>query len=96
MANKYHIGDKFVIEIGSEVYSPPRGSRYFIKGFDTLVFDDKGLDRLERYKEPPKAVPHTCENCSFRYVNKDTYPCGICEHNPNEPRDMFEEMAVNG
>ncbi len=39
--SKYKPGDKFVIEIDEQV-----GNLYKIKGFNTLVFDDFGLDRL--------------------------------------------------
>lgn len=44
--SKYKVGDKFVIEIGAERLGDP--ILYRIKGFNALVFDDNGLDRLER------------------------------------------------
>lgn len=47
--SKYDIKDKFIIKIGHIAEDDVIGSRYYIKGFDTLVFDDKGLDRLEEY-----------------------------------------------
>ena len=47
--SKYKVGDKFVIEIGHGTVDPLYGARYFIKGFNTLAFDDYGLDRLEQY-----------------------------------------------
>ena len=50
---KYNIGDKFVIEIENIALSHGE-PLYRIKGFNTLVFDDNGLDRLEKvYDEPP-------------------------------------------
>lgn len=90
MANKeITVGDKFVIEVGHVYWSPDIGNRYFIKGYDTLVFDDKGLNRLEKYKEPPKEVPHSCEFCRYGYCGVQDYPCSICDKNHLEPTDMF-------
>lgn len=45
--SKYHVGDTFKIEI-AEVFQgvESRKDKYRIKGFDNLIFDDKGLDRL--------------------------------------------------
>lgn len=43
---KYKAGDKFVIEIDRI-----EGNLYGIKGFNTTVFDDNGLDRLESVEE---------------------------------------------
>ena len=48
---KYNIGDKFVIEIESIVFCHSK-PLYKIKGFNTLVFDDNGLDRLEKTNSP--------------------------------------------
>lgn len=45
--SKYSVGQKFIIEIGAERLGDP--ILYRIKGFNTLVFDDNGLDRLEQY-----------------------------------------------
>lgn len=57
----YTVGDKFIIEIGEEYYykeptetieqinSP--GILYRIKDFNSLVFDENGLDRLEKYED---------------------------------------------
>ena len=43
----YKTGDKFVIEIDS-VMTNKNGTLYGIKGFKSLVFDDYGLEQLER------------------------------------------------
>ena len=55
---KYNIGDKFLIEIDSEYckYDTLGGfktnqSLYRIKGYNSLVFDEYGLDKLEKYQE---------------------------------------------
>lgn len=57
----YKIGDKFIIQI-SEIYKTDPGNRYVgteqqdkpvelyrIKGFGSLVLDENGLDKLEKY-----------------------------------------------
>lgn len=46
---KYKAGDKFIIEIEERVSvnADPK-ELYKIKGFNSLVFDEDGLDRLER------------------------------------------------
>ena len=59
------VGDKFIIEIG-EVFTAKgtymaygceeneyEESLYRVKGFNSLVFDDNGLNKLEKY-EPPE------------------------------------------
>ena len=58
----YPVGERFVIEIetvyGADVNFPDADMEkvpdvlYRVKGFNSLVFDESGLDRLERYKEP--------------------------------------------
>lgn len=58
--NKYKVGDKFIIEI-AEVYenvlndidvfdAATSEPLYRIKGFNSLVFDKNGLDKLEKSK----------------------------------------------
>lgn len=56
--SKYHIGDTFKIEI-AEVFqgAESKNDKYRIKGFDSLVFDDKGLDRLERLNSKSSNQP---------------------------------------
>lgn len=92
MANnhRYFQGDKFIIEIGHASWSPTVGNRYLIKGFDTLCFDDKGLDRLEKYVEPTeeKEPEHTCELCVYKYVGENAYPCSMCDKGA-ERKDMW-------
>lgn len=48
--SKYNVGDKFLIEIGEIFYNRKQGEkgfRYKIKGFNSLFFDDFGLDKLD-------------------------------------------------
>lgn len=49
---KYYEGNKFVIEIQEVLKNElsDSGCVYRIKGFNTLVFDDSGLDKLKKYK----------------------------------------------
>lgn len=63
----YNIGDKFIIEIGGtygawssckEEWDKDHDSTlYRIKGFRSLVFDEDGLNKLEKYEE--KKEPET-------------------------------------
>ncbi len=47
---KYKTGDKFIVEIDS-VMTNKKGTLYGIKGFKSLVFDEYGLELLERVDE---------------------------------------------
>lgn len=40
------VGDKFVIEVGEIILSKDGKLLYKIKGFNALVFDDVGINRL--------------------------------------------------
>ena len=54
---KHHVGDKFVIEIGETFYSDNDCKKlYSIKGFNALIFDENGLDRLEKLEEKKEEV----------------------------------------
>ena len=48
------IGDKYIIEIGSHMTNED-GDLYLIKGFNSLVFDKNGLDKLEKMLD---VIPH--------------------------------------
>ena len=42
------VGDKFIIEVGEVFRGAESGQpKYRIKGFDNLVFDEKGLGKLK-------------------------------------------------
>ena len=92
MANSVKVGDKFIVEVKEIDWHPSRGHHYWMKGFNTLVFDDNGIQRLEKYKEPPKINPHTCTNCAYRYCGDEDYPCVVCDKNHVEVRDMFKAV----
>ena len=62
---EYKPGDKFIIEIESlfengDLSKPPI-CLYRIKGFNSLVFDASGLDRLEKYEESKEKKDETFE-----------------------------------
>lgn len=54
--NKYKVGNKFIVEI-EEIYNGDLAKHeehmhlYRIKGFNSLVLDEYGLDKLQKYDE---------------------------------------------
>lgn len=47
-----NIGDKFIITIGDKAENEQSGETlYRIKGFKSLVFDENGINKLEKYDE---------------------------------------------
>ena len=76
--SKYKTGDKFVIEIEAERLGDP--ILYRIKGFNTLVFDDGGLDRLERYDDEKASADY---NAGYERGLADAWECVkslYCKH----------------
>lgn len=53
--SNYNIGDKFEIEIDSDFVDENDNKLYRIKGFNSLVFDKRGLDKLKKIK--PEVAP---------------------------------------
>lgn len=54
---KYNVGDKFVIEIGETFYSDNDSRKlYSIKGFNALIFDENGLDKLKKLEKSEVCV----------------------------------------
>lgn len=57
--SKYNVGDKFILEVGESyttemLFGNEEGSPirlYKAKGFKSLVFDENGLDKLEKMEE---------------------------------------------
>lgn len=76
MAN---VGDKFIIEIeeefhGNDIPNVPIydcNRLYKIKGFNSLVFDENGLGKLEKYEESP----YTQSDCDR--ARKEGYEQGL-------------------
>lgn len=55
MAN---IGDKFIITIGDKMINEQSGETlYRVKGFKSLVFDDKGIEKLTPYEGNTNCYP---------------------------------------
>ena len=63
--SKYKVGDKFIIEIekiyesslkGIDVLEDMTEPLYKIKGFNSLVFDKNGLDRLEKVADKKNGI----------------------------------------
>lgn len=57
----YKVGDKFVIEIDS-VMTNKKGRLYGIKGFKSCVFDDYGLEQLDKLEVCDDTCDEAC-NC---------------------------------
>lgn len=58
--NKYHRGDKFIIEIAEKhtfYYDNNKSyALYRVKGFKSLVFDDNGLDKLNQMEKHKQKI----------------------------------------
>ena len=51
------MGKKFIIELCEKPMKNENGNDIWrVKGFNTLVFDHNGLDKLEEYKEPEREI----------------------------------------
>lgn len=67
MAN---IGDKFIITIGDKAENAQSGEiLYRIKGFKSLVFDENGIEKLEKYEAKKGEWYYNCQN---------GWHCSIC------------------
>lgn len=102
---KHEIGDMFIIRIG-EVYYPDNEEEhtlYRIKGFNSLVFDDEGLNRLEPINSnemfTQKAMDEQKE-CSFnqgRYQGiADAWNLAkvIANYPDDERREVFNDPSA--
>ena len=54
-----NVGDKYIIEIGAVAELPDGKKKYFIKPFESLVFDRKGLEQLKRFDNITDALYQT-------------------------------------
>ena len=100
--SKYKVGDKFIIEI-AEVYenvlsdvdvfeAATSEPLYRIKGFNSLVFDKNGLNKLEKLKKP-FSVPYSE---SYEKGMSDTWNIAreLCETDYSECSEMFGDETV--
>lgn len=64
---RYNVGDKFTIEISEIINDAVAhiGPYYKIKGFDSFVFDEKGLDRLS-------SISSNVQDIDWSHVEVDT------------------------
>ena len=100
--NKYKVGDKFIIEI-AEVYenvlndidvfeTATSEPLYKIKGFNSLVFDKNGLDKLEKSKE---SLPIPYSEAYKKGMN-DTWDIAreLCKTGYNDYINIFGDKSV--
>ena len=85
---KYKVGDKFLIEI-EEVYDTglPFSSPdelFKVKGFNSLVFDKNGLDKLEKIDENPVRAETVSEILTEKY-----------EQGLNDAWELARKIIVN-
>ena len=68
--SKYKVGDKFIVEI-EEIYNGNLAKHeehmhlYRIKGFNSLVLDEYGLDKLQKYEESKTIKESDQQNAQF-------------------------------
>lgn len=100
--SRYKVGDKFIIEI-AEVYenvlsdvdvfeATTSEPLYRIKGFNSLVFDKNGLDKLEKLKE---SLPIPYSEAYKKGMN-DTWDIAreLCKTGYSEFTEMFDDETV--
>lgn len=85
---KYRAGDKFIIEIWNMAKEQ---GLYTIKGFNTLVFDERGLDRLEQIHEHDG-----CNGCTYMFLPFGEEPCGSCCNNYTSKFEPLPEKIQVG
>ena len=101
--NKYKPGDKFVIEIAGVMKEvdgercvrladdtvSPHYTAYRMKGFNTLLFDERGLSMLKPYE---KSVQDT-ERKAYRKGLSDAWTAAdmLFDLTPGEIREMFNQ-----
>ena len=65
------VGDKFIIEVGTIAELSDGKKKYFIKPFESLVFDRKGLEQLERLDKATGNIYQT----GYEDGKEDGYAC---------------------
>ena len=99
---KYKVGDKFVIEIegiyenvlsGVDIFEAVTSEPlYRIKGFNSLVFDKNGLDKIEKIK-PTLPVPYSE---AYEKGMNDTWDIAreLCKTGYSECTEIFGDETV--
>lgn len=72
---KYNIGDRFEIEISEIINDTVAhiGPYYKIKGFDSFVFDENGLERLKEVEKKEPIVDWSKVEVDTPILVKDAY-----------------------
>ena len=83
--NKYKVGDKFIVEI-KEVMDSDNGTLYR-SNFSTLVFDDYGLDKLQKYD---KYAENLERNHEVLKIFEEKYNKGL-----NDAWDLARKLELN-
>lgn len=107
---QYKTGDKFIIEIDSEYCKhdnePADGFSkgfdnfhldkpiYRIKGFNSLVFDETGLDKLKKYKPSDISIESDRDNDMYNSGYKSGYQKGY-EDGINDFRDVVIKIIAS-
>lgn len=96
--SKFNVGDKFEIEIAEVFKGAESGNdKYRIKGFDNLVFDDKGLEKIKQtYKS--EAEPETKPEVKIGDVVKlsGLHGSGIYAVVVNMTEESFSALQSDG
>lgn len=98
--NEYKVGDKFVIEI-EEIYENVLSNAfeedvprqfYKIKGFESLVFDKDGLDKLEKVKNS-LSIPYSE---AYKKGMNDAWDIAreLCKTGYNDCSEIFGDESV--
>lgn len=85
------VGEKFVIEVEKEFLDENNNKLYKMKGFNSLVFDENGIRKLEKFVPQiinPDDYDH-CEVCEYACVPDNENPCNCCTYNYF---DCFKEV----
>ena len=101
------MGKKYIIELCEKPMKNENGNDIWrVKGFNALVFDQNGLDKLEEYKEPETHrfwvgdvcyIPGMHENGKLIIVKNDDYIINYMEPDGSQwsmLRSLFESRAI--
>ena len=50
------VGDKFIVEVAEVLHTASGNRIYKMKGFNTLMFDEQGIEKLEPYRRYIKSI----------------------------------------
>lgn len=82
--SNYKVGDKFEIEIDSEFVDENDNKLYRIKGFNSLVFDNNGLNKLKKIEPEVTPKPKTVK--ASKLAEDTKVLCWDCDNDIKEKR----------